>query len=349
MDKTNVILELVKIKKYFPIKRSLRQILRFQPPRYLKAVDEVSFQLERGKVLVLAGESGSGKSTIARIILRALRPDSGSIILRGEDITNKNDKKTMRKFHESIQIIQQDPYSALNPRMKVMDIVMEPLNILDKEGSSKDVRRERVFKSLRDVRLLPVEYIANQFPHMLSGGQRQRVALARALILRPSLIVADEPVSMLDVSVRAEILQLMKSLRDMLHISYLYITHDLSTSRYIGDSMAIMYAGRIVEMGQVHEVLSKPMHPYTQALIDAIPQPNPENLQKEKYVHLKPGTMVAETGCKLYYRCPYSMDFCRKDPELYEPEKSHKVSCFMYSPSYHQQQQSQEQQEKKND
>jgi peptide/nickel transport system ATP-binding protein len=349
MNNTDAILELVKIKKYFPIKRSLRQILRFQPPRYLKAVDEVSFQLERGKVLVLAGESGSGKSTIARIILRAVRPDSGSIILNGEDITNKDDRKTMKKFHKNIQIIQQDPYSALNPRMKVMDIVMEPLNIHDKQGSSKDARREKVLKSLQDVHLYPVDYIANQFPHMLSGGQRQRVALARALVLRPSLIIADEPVSMLDISVRAEILQLMKSLRDKLHISYLYITHDLSTSRYIGDSIAIMYAGRIVEVGQVDEVLSEPMHPYTQALIDAIPQPNPENLQKEKHILLKPGTMVAETGCKLYYRCPYSMDLCRKDPELYEPEKSHQVSCFMYSPSYHQQQQSQQQQQKKKD
>ena len=338
MNNTDVILELVKIKKYFPVKRSLTEILRFQPPRYLKAVDDVSFRLERGKVLVLAGESGSGKSTVARIILRAVRPDSGLIILNGEDVTNNYDKKTMKKFHESIQIIQQDPYSALNPRMKVMDIVMEPLNIHDKQGSSKDARREKVLKSLQDVHLYPVDYIANQFPHVLSGGQRQRVALARALVLRPSLIVADEPVSMLDVSVRAEILQLMKSLRDMLHISYLYITHDLSTSRYIGDSMAIMYAGRIVEVGRVDEVLLKPMHPYTQALIDAIPQPNPVNLQKEKHIRLKPGTMVSETGCKLYYRCPHSMDLCRKDPELYEPEESHKVSCFLYSPSYHQQQ-----------
>jgi peptide/nickel transport system ATP-binding protein len=229
-----------------------------------------------------------------------------------------------------------------------MDIVMEPLNIHDKQGNSKDARREKVLESLRDVHLYPVDYIANQFPHMLSGGQRQRVALARALVLRPSLIIADEPVSMLDVSVRAEILQLMKSLRDKLCISYLYITHDLSTSRYIGDSIAIMYAGKIVELGQVDEVLSKPMHPYTQALINAIPQPNPENLQKEKDIRLKSGTTIAETGCRLYYRCPYSMDSCREDPELYEPEKSHKVSCFMYSPSYLQQRQSQEQQQKKN-
>jgi peptide/nickel transport system ATP-binding protein len=335
-NNTNIILELVNIKKYFPIKRSLKQILQFQPPSYLRAVDDVSFQIEKGKVLVLAGESGSGKTTIARITIRALQPDRGSIILNGEEVTNKNDKKTMKRFHENIQIVQQDPYSSLNPRMKIMDIVMEPLNIHDRQCSSKNARQEKVLESLQDVRLYPADHIANQFPHMLSGGQRQRVALARALVLRPTLIIADEPVSMLDVSVRAEILQLMKTLKDQFHLSYLYITHDLSTSRYIGDSIAIMYAGRIVEAGQVDKILLKPMHPYTQALINAIPRPGPENLQKEKHVSLQHGTMAAETGCRLYFRCPYSMNICRKEPELYEPEKLHKVSCFLYAPSYQQ-------------
>jgi peptide/nickel transport system ATP-binding protein len=331
----DAIIELKHIKKYFPIKRSLRQILRFEPPNYLKAVDDVSFAIERGKVLVLAGESGSGKTTLARIILKALQPDSGSIIISGEDVTTKNDKNTMKSFSKNIQMIQQDPYTSLNPRMKVMDIIMEPLNIHDKE-SSKQARREKVLKSLQDVRLEPADYIADQFPHTLSGGQQQRVALARALVLRPKLIIADEPVSMLDISVRAEILQLMKTLKDRLQISYLYITHDLSTSRYVGDIIAIMYAGRIVEIGQVDQVVFNSLHPYTQALLDAVSEPNPDNLQKEKNIRIRQGKVAAETGCKFYHRCLYSMDVCRKDPQFYEPEKSHEVSCFIYSPQQQQ-------------
>ena len=278
-DRDNI-LELVNIKKYFPIKRGFKQILRLDPPAYVKAVDDVSFQLKRGNVFVIAGESGSGKSTLARIILKAVQPDAGFIFLNGEDITSKNDKKTMKKLHENVQMIQQDPYSSLNPRMRVMDIVMEPLNIHERQVSSKHQRIEKVLSSLQDVRLHPADSIADQFPHMLSGGQRQRVALARALVLRPSLIIADEPVSMLDVSVRAEILQVIKSLKDRLQISCVYITHDLSTSRYIGDTIAIMYAGRIVEIGQVDKVLSRPLHPYTQALINAIPQPFSGTLRK---------------------------------------------------------------------
>ncbi|MDQ3976348.1 MAG: ATP-binding cassette domain-containing protein [Thermoproteota archaeon] len=278
-DRDNI-LELVNIKKYFPIKRSFKQILRLDPPAYVKAVDDVSFQLKRGNVFVIAGESGSGKSTLARIILKAVQPDAGFIFLNGEDITITNDKKTMKKLHENVQMIQQDPYSSLNPRMRVMDIVMEPLNIHERQVSSKHERIEKVLSSLQDVRLHPADSIADQFPHMLSGGQRQRVALARALVLRPSLIIADEPVSMLDVSVRAEILQVIKSLKDRLQISCVYITHDLSTSRYIGDTIAIMYAGRIVEIGQVDKVLSRPLHPYTQALINAIPQPFSGTLRK---------------------------------------------------------------------
>ena len=282
-DRDNI-LELVNIKKYFQIKRGFKQILRLDPPDYVKAVDDVSFQLKRGNVFVIAGESGSGKSTLARIILKAVQPDAGFIILNGEDITSKNDNKTMKKLHENVQMIQQDPYSSLNPRMRVMDIVMEPLNIHERKVSSRHERIEKVLSSLNDVRLHPADSIADQFPHMLSGGQRQRVALARALVLRPSLIIADEPVSMLDVSVRAEILQVIKSLKDRLQLSCVYITHDLSTSRYIGDTIAIMYAGRIVEIGQVDKVLSRPLHPYTQALIDAIPQPFSGTSRKEKFV-----------------------------------------------------------------
>jgi peptide/nickel transport system ATP-binding protein len=246
---------------------------------YIKAIDDVSLKVEKGKVFVLAGQSGSGKTTLARLILRAIEPDSGSIVFNGEDITKKTDNE-LKKFRINVQMIYQDPYTSLNPRMKILDIVMEPLNIHDKKRS-KTERKEKVLRSLEDVRLKPAGEIAEKFPHMLSGGQRQRVALARSLILTPKLIIADEPVSMLDVSVRAEILELMRNLKDRLEISFLYITHDLSTSRYIGDYIAIMRAGKIVEAGSIDQVLLHPVHPYTQSLIHAISEPDPDNLHRE--------------------------------------------------------------------
>ena len=270
--------------------------------RYIKAVDDVSFKIEKGKVLVLAGESGSGKTTLARLILRAMDTDSGSIIFEGEDVVKISGNK-LKKFRTNVQMIHQDPYASLDPRMKIMDIVMEPLTIHDKH-SSKEERQVKVLRSLEDVRLEPAIEIAQKFPHMLSGGQRQRVALARSLVLKPKLIVADEPVSMLDVSVRAEILELMKNLKDRFQISYLYITHDLSTSRYIGDDIAIIYSGKIVEIGPINQVLLNPLHPYTQALIDAIPRPpgtnnsldNLENERKKNMILIREEALRRERG-----------------------------------------------------
>lgn len=256
--------------KYFVVKKGLRQMFQ-KGQQFVKAVDGVSFTLERAKVLVLAGESGSGKTTVARLVLRAEDPDEGSIIFDGEDITHSTGNQ-LKKFRMSVHMIYQDPYSSLNPRMKIRDIVMEPLSIHDKT-SSREQKEEKVLKALEEVRL-PAADIAMRLPHMLSGGQRQRVALARALVMRPALIVADEPVSMLDVSVRGEILGLMHELRQKFGIAYIYITHDLSTARYVGDYLAIMNAGRIVEMGPIDRVLSSPAHPYTQALISAIPDPD---------------------------------------------------------------------------
>ena len=269
------------LKKYFAVKKSLREVLRFNKEYHIKAVDDVSFSLEKAKVFVLAGESGSGKTTIARLILRAIEPDSGSIIFDGEDITNKTDKE-LRKVRTNIQMVYQDPYTSLNPRMKIMDTIMEPLNVNDKI-SSKAEKKEKVLRTLEDVQLRPAEEISHKFPHMLSGGQKQRVALARSIVLTPKLIIADEPLSMLDVSVRAGILELMGHLKDTLKVSYIYITHDLSTARYIGDDIAIMRDGRILEMGNIDHVLLHPTHQYTQALIYAVSEPDPDNLQREKY------------------------------------------------------------------
>jgi peptide/nickel transport system ATP-binding protein len=278
------LLRVSNLKKYFPVKRSLREILRFDKEHNVKAVDGVSFSVQNGKVFVLAGESGSGKTTVARLILRAIEPDSGSIIFDGDDITKRTETE-LRKVRTSIQMVYQDPYTSLNPRMKILDIIMEPLNINDKH-SSKVEKKEKVLQRLEDVRLRPAEEISEKFPHMLSGGQRQRVALARAIVLTPKLIIADEPVSMLDVSVRAEILELMGNLKERLNVSYIYITHDLSTARYIGDDIAIMRDGRIAEVGNIDQVLLYPTHPYTKALIEAISEPDPGNLQREKNINL---------------------------------------------------------------
>jgi peptide/nickel transport system ATP-binding protein len=307
---------------------SLREIFGLTKQHYLKAVDDVSFKIGLGKVFVLAGESGSGKTTIARLILRAIDVDSGSILFEGEDITRYRGSE-LRKFRINVQMVHQDPYASLNPRMKIMDIVMEPLTIHDKQ-SSKEERKQKALRALEDVRLQPAADIAQKFPYMLSGGQRQRVALARALVLKPKLIVADEPVSMLDVSVRAEMLELMNSLREKFRISYLYITHDLSTSRYIGDTIAIMYAGKIVELGPINQVLSNPLHPYTQALIDSISEPDANNLKMMKRINIKQGQVRADIGCRFYHRCPYSMEICKNDPRLIEQEVQHYVSCFLY-------------------
>lgn len=237
---------------------------------FVKAVDDVSFTLEQGKVLVLAGESGSGKSTVARLVMRATDPDKGSIFFEGQDVTRYAGPQ-LKEFRAAIHMVYQDPYASLNPRMRIHDIVMEPLQIHDKT-SSKENKLDKVLGALREVRLEPAEQIASRFPHELSGGQRQRVAIARALVVRPRIIVADEPVSMLDVSVRGEILGLMQSLKKKFNISYIYITHDLSTARYVGDILAIMRYGKIVEMGPIDGVLSNPQHEYTKELIGAIPE-----------------------------------------------------------------------------
>jgi peptide/nickel transport system ATP-binding protein len=268
----DVLFEAKNLRKYFPVKKSFRQLMQRTGPEVVRAVDDVSFTLERGRVLVLAGESGSGKTTVARLVMRATDPEPGSsIIFEGKDVTNYTGGQ-LKEFRTAVHMVYQDPYASLNPRMKIMDIVMEPLNIHDR-ASSKGQKVEKVLSALREVRLEPAEEIAGRLPHMLSGGQRQRVAIARALVLRPRLIVADEPVSMLDVSVRGEILELMQNLKERFNISYIYITHDLSTARYVGDDLAVMKEGKIVEMGPIDRVLTDPYHSYTKALISAIPEP----------------------------------------------------------------------------
>ena len=314
------ILKVENLKKYF-VKKSFFS----SKTSVVKAADDISFSVEKGEVFVLAGESGSGKSTIARLILKAIEADSGKIIFDNEEI--KNDSKSLAKIRMKCQMIHQDPYESINPRMKVFDIISEPLEI---HGVGKAERRSRVLDTLREVRLEPAEDIAKKYPHMLSGGQRQRIVLARALVLRPDVIIADEPVSMLDVSIRAEVLELMKELREKHNITFIYITHDLATARHFGNRIAILYLGKIVEVGPIEEVLLHPKHPYTQALIDALSEPDPENLYKEKKIRINdPLDIDVYEGCRFRARCPYAIEKCIEEPPLERKGEERDVACFV--------------------
>ena len=292
----------------------------------VKAADDVSFTLKEGEVFVLAGESVSGKSTIAKLIMKAIEANSGKIIFEGQEIGN--DSASLEKIRMSCQMVHQDPYDSINPRMKVFDIVNEPLEI-HKVGN-KDERQNRVIEALREVRLEPPEDIAKKYPHELSGGQRQRVVLARALVLKPKVILADEPVSMLDVSIRAEVLELMEELQKKHNISFIYITHDLATARHFGQRIAILYLGKIVEMGPIDNVLLQPKHPYTQALIDALSEPDPENLHKQKEIRInEPLNIDVYQGCRFRARCPYAIEECKEEPPLEKVEDERDVACFV--------------------
>ena len=291
----------------------------------VKAVDNVTFSLNKGDVLVIAGESGSGKSTIAKLILMATNPDSGRIVFEGEQI--KNEPKSLKKIRMQCQMVYQDPYDSINPRMKVGDIVSEPLQIHN-IGNVLE-RKKMIMDALKEVKLEPTEEIVEKYPHMLSGGQRQRVVIARALVMRPKIIIADEPVSMLDVSIRAEILELMKEIQRKNNISFIYITHDLATARYFGQNIIILYLGKIMEAGSINQVLTQPRHPYTQALIDAISEPNPDNLYKEKIIRInEPIDIDPFTGCRFRAKCPYAIEKCKETPPL-ELKDGRNVACFV--------------------
>jgi len=314
------------LKKYFPVQKSFLEQLFTRKMSYVKAVDDVTFSIKKREIFTLAGESGCGKTTTGRLIVRLLKPTSGKIYFKGPDITKLEGEK-LRLLKRKMQIIFQDPYASLNPRMKLGDAVGHPLEI---HGLAKgEEKKKRVLDVLDKVGLTPPEQFINLYPHQLSGGQRQRAALARSIILNPDFIVADEPVSMIDVSLRTTIIDLMLNFRKELGLTYLFITHDLAVAKYISDRIAIMYLGKIIEMGNKERLFLNPMHPYTQALLSAIPVPDPE--RKRITIELGgevPSAINIPPGCRFHPRCPNKKDECAiKEPQLIEIEKDHFVAC----------------------
>ncbi|MFY9393126.1 MAG: ABC transporter ATP-binding protein, partial [Halanaerobiales bacterium] len=297
---SDVIFELKNVKKWFPARRNLGQLLSGER-KWIKAVDGVSLKIKRGEIFGLIGESGCGKTTTGKLIMKLMEPSDGQIIFNGEDVTHL-DKERLGQYKRNVQMIFQDPYASMNPRFRAVDVLTEPLEIHG-IGKSKAEREELAAKALEAVKLTPPEDFLGRYAHMLSGGQRQRLATARTLILSPDFIVADEPVSMIDLSTRAEILHMMKEVQQSMGLTYLYITHDLSTARYFTDRIAVMYLGKIVEMGYADDLIDKAKHPYTKALISAVCEPVSGKVNQSKEVPIKgeiPSAANIPEGCRFH-------------------------------------------------
>jgi peptide/nickel transport system ATP-binding protein len=319
------LLDVVELRKFFPIRKGL--LLRTVGE--VRAVDGVSFQIKKGETLSLVGESGCGKTTVSRCIVRALRPTGGAIRFRAGDAGPVDiaqvPKRDLKRVRRHMQMIFQDPFSSLNPRMMIGDIISEPL--LVNGMRSRAERRDRV-RELLDLVQLPAAYM-NRFPHACSGGQRQRIGIARALALNPSLIVADEPVSALDVSVQAQIVNLLLELQDRLGLSYLFVAHDLSVVKHVSDRVAVMYVGKIVEIATTMSLFTRPRHPYTEALLSAVPKPDPR-LRAQRIILQGEVADPAHPpgGCYFHPRCPYAIERCRTEaPALAELAPGHVASC----------------------
>jgi oligopeptide/dipeptide ABC transporter ATP-binding protein len=330
MSENGTVLQVQHLRKYFPVEAGLPWRA---PSQFVHAVDDISFELGQAEVLALVGESGCGKSTLILTLLGLEKATDGHIIFEGREVTHAQgaDLKAMRR---NIQMIFQDPYESLNPLMTIGDIVAEPL-VVHGLGANRTERRERVIRAMEDAGLKPADSFINRYPHELSGGQRQRVVVAGALVLEPSVLLADEPVSMLDVSIRAEILNLLSGLRRTRGISIVFITHDLSTAAYFADRVAVMYLGRIVEIGTTAEVLNNPQHPYTQALLSVVPVPNPRLRRKRVILQGDPPNPIRlPSGCRFHPRCPRVFDRCRLvDPGLVPLEGQHSAACLLVEPT----------------
>ncbi|NOT05609.1 MAG: ABC transporter ATP-binding protein [Anaerolineales bacterium] len=319
-------LEVRGLKKYFDADRPS---LFSREARYVHAVDGVDFTLRHSEVIALVGESGCGKSTLALLLMGLEEPTEGVISFDGRDITHLNDRER-KAVRRKIQMVFQDPYESLNPTQTIEEIINEPL-VVHGIGNNKNERDERVIKAMEDSGLKPAEVYLKRFPHELSGGQRQRVVIAAALVLEPEILLADEPVSMLDVSIRAEIINLLAELRITRQIAVIFITHDLGSVGFFADRVAVMYLGRIVEIGTMLEVLEKPQHPYTKALLSVIPVPNPR-LRHERIILQgeTPNPIDVPTGCRFHPRCPVAMATCKaSDPPFVSFGKTHQAACLL--------------------
>lgn len=322
----SVIMKIENLKKYFPIKKGF---LIKRTVGYVKAVDGISFEIKKGKTFALVGESGCGKTTTARVVLRLTDPTDGKILFDGNDIS-KLGYKELLPFRRKMQIVFQDPMSSLNPRMTVGEIITEPI-LFHKLVDS----RQEAYKMAKDI-LVSIglkPYHLDRYPHQFSGGQRQRIAIARAISINPDLLILDEPTSALDVSVQAQIINLLLEFQEKEHFSYFFISHDLGLVRFISHEVGIMYLGKIVEMGETEEIFENPIHPYTKALLSAVPIPDPKIERKRKRIILTggvPSPINRPSGCFFHPRCPYKMEICKKEyPSLVEVSKNHQVACHL--------------------
>jgi peptide/nickel transport system ATP-binding protein len=320
-------LTVTNLKKYFPVEKGFLDRLLTSQKSFVHAVDDVSFSVNRGDILGLVGESGSGKSTTGRLCLKLIEPTTGSIMFEGVDLAKLHGEE-LRRFRKNMQLIFQDPMSSLSPRIKVGDAVKHALSFQGVGRASEQTERTRAI--LERVGLKPWSNFYDRYPHQLSGGQRQRVVIARALVLNPKFVVADEPIAMVDVSVRAQILELMLELKKEFDLTYLFITHDLAMANYVCHSIAIMYLGKIVETGSKEDVFGRPLHPYTLALLSSIPVPDP----KAKLARIIPKGEIPSPinppkGCRFHPRCPYAQDICsEREPQLEEIKPQRYAACF---------------------
>ena len=330
------LLSLQDLQVHFPIRGGLLDSLTGRVKAVVRAVDGIDLTIQKGEILGLVGESGSGKTTTGRVIVKLTRQTAGTVSFDGEDVSRLWGTRELRPYRRRVQLIFQDPYETLNPKQTIGEFVTEPL-IVNGLGQSKDDRRRRMLGALEAAGLRPATDFAGRFPHELSGGQRQRVVIAGALVMNPELVVADEPVSMLDVSIRTELLRLMLALRDELGLTYLFITHDLSLAWVIADRIAVMYLGKIMEIGPAEAVIRDPRNPYTQALVSVSPSPDPptDGMRADRTILRgeTPDAAHVPTGCRFHPRCPLAFDRCSvEEPPLFDVGEGHQAACWLAEP-----------------